>query len=70
MFRWCSHCAAKADGREKQEDYQLGDGGGGDEILEWDATNKVWKEIGKMKESRHAHGMSVVDLSDVINDCT
>ena len=47
-----------------------GDGGGGDEILEWDATNKVWKEIGKMKESRHAHGMSVVDLSDVINDCT
>ena len=30
LFRWCSHCAAKADGREKQEDYQLGDGRGGD----------------------------------------
>ena len=30
LIAYCSHCAAKADGREKQEDYQLGDGGGGD----------------------------------------
>ena len=50
-----------------------GYGSGGDEILEWDATNKVWKVMGKMKQSRHAHAVAVVDLADVIadvSDCT
>ena len=42
----------------------------GDEILEWDATNEEWKEMGKMKQSRSEHGIAVVDVADVIDYCT
>ena len=43
----------------------------GDEILEWDATNEEWKEMGKMKQSRHhGHAVAVVDVADVIDYCT
>ena len=47
-----------------------GNGGGGDEILEWDPTNEEWKEMGKMKQSRSYHGMAVVEVDDVIDFCT
>ena len=33
-----------------------------DEILEWDATNEEWKQMGNMKQPRRDHGMAVVDL--------
>ena len=31
----------------------LGGHSGGDEILEWDATNEEWEEMGRMKQSRY-----------------
>ena len=40
------------------------------EILEWDPTNKEWKELGKMKQSRAFHGIAIVDVADVIDYCT
>ena len=43
---------------------------GGDEILEWDATNEEWKQIGKMKQSRYVHAVAVVEVADVIDYCT
>ena len=46
-----------------------GDGGGGDEILEWDKTNEKWKEMGKMKKTRYLHAVAVVDVDKVIDYC-
>ena len=48
----------------------LGGTNGGDEILEWDATNEEWKEMGRMKQSRHYHAVAVVEVDDVIEFCT
>ena len=50
--------------------YGNDDDTGGDEILEWDATNKEWKELGKMKQSRDKHAVAVVDVADVMDYCT
>ena len=36
-----------------------------DDILEWDAANEEWTEMGKMRQSRSVHGMAVVDVADV-----
>ena len=46
------------------------DGNSIDDILEWDATNEEWKEMGKMRQSRYAHGMAVVAIADVNDYCT
>ena len=48
----------------------MGTGYGGDEILEWDATNEEWKEMGRMKQSRYWHAVTVVKVDDVIDFCT
>ena len=40
------------------------------EILEWDPTNKEWKELGKMKHARERHAAAVVDVADVMDYCT
>ena len=47
-----------------------GGNSGADEILEWDATNEEWKEMGKMRQSRFNHGMAVVNIADVTDYCT
>ena len=41
-----------------------------DDILEWDATNEEWKEMGRMKQSRESHAVAVVDVADVMDYCT
>ena len=47
----------------------LGGTNGGDEILEWDATNEEWKEMGKMKQKRFQHAVAVVEVDEVIDYC-
>ena len=41
-----------------------------DEILEWDATNEEWKEMGRMKQSRYYHAVAVVDVAELMDYCT
>ena len=41
-----------------------------DQILEWVPATGKWKQIGKLNRGRYSHGMSVIDVADVIEFCS
>ena len=41
-----------------------------DQILEWEPATGQWKQLGKLNRGRYSHGMSVIDVADVIEFCS
>ena len=41
-----------------------------DNILEFDIDNEEWKDIGKLKDARHQHAVSIVGFNDYKSWCT
>ena len=39
------------------------------EILEYNPGTETWKEVGKMKEARYGHGVTIVKYTDYAAWC-